>query len=111
MRLGAWNGSVRRQRSGGRAGSGVRAAARCAARQRVAHAATALAAPRRINQLEKLEVLTLGANGGVEPGPDGTELTGISGTIPKELTDLTELVELDLQASAGCLTCGHVEAL
>lgn len=44
-----------------------------------------------------LQVLTLGANGGSTTAEDGTELVGITGTIPRELAELPGLVELDLQ--------------
>jgi hypothetical protein len=52
-----------------------------------------------IGDLTDLEVLTLGANGGVNEGEGaGPSSSGLMGTLPEGLSSLTKLVELDLQA-------------
>jgi hypothetical protein len=52
-----------------------------------------------IGDLTNLEVLALGANGGVNAAKGGKdESSGFMGSIPKTLGKLTKLVELDLQA-------------
>lgn len=51
-----------------------------------------------IGSLANLEVLSVGANAGVnEANADGDELTGIIGTIPRTISKLKHLVELDFQ--------------
>lgn len=63
----------------------------------IAHAIACIATA-RIGRLAKLQVITMGANGGVTLAPDGSKLSGITGTIPMEFANLPGLVELDLQA-------------
>jgi hypothetical protein len=52
-----------------------------------------------IGDLTDLEVLTLGANGGVNE-EKGADSSGFMGTLPEGLSSLNKLVELDLQARA-----------
>lgn len=67
-------------------------------------------------------MLSLGANDGTSPGPSGSQLEGITGTIPPELAELTGLIELDLQvglegpsrgpcSGATLVPCIHAAAL